>query len=395
MPKKLWSKSIGERGNKARLYEPRENAPLMISVYRNGKEERVSLGHKDKQQAIKDAHALLAGLADRARALERERLTLGLLRELYVASPVHREKKARTQKDDERRLERVVRFFGPRTEADALTQSDVLRFNRARSAGSGDIEGAKPGRRVRARTVEADLVALQTMLNWATRERAPNGKRLLFENPLFGIRLPREKNPVRPVLTHERYTALLKVAGDVHPLLATALIIAEGTGRRISAIRLLRWSDVEMSQPAIRWRAENDKRGYEQVVVCSADVADALRRARAITGNSEWVLPAPKNAERACDRHLLDSWLRRAYERAELTPEPGGLWHPIRRKWATERKPFPVKDVAAAGGWRDVQTLLRSYQQADEETIKHVVLNPRRVVSEGTNSQQKLTTNAA
>jgi hypothetical protein len=32
--------------------------------------------------------------------------------------------------------------------------------------------------------------------------------------------------------------------------------------------------------------------------------------------------------------------------------------------------------VAAAGGWRDKQTLLDSYQRADDETIKTVVLNP-------------------
>ena len=58
------------------------------------------------------------------------------------------------------------------------------------------------------------------------------------------------------------------------------------------------------------------------------------------------------------------------------------MWHAIRRKWATERKGYPVNDVAAAGGWRDVETLLTSYQQVDAETVKEIVLNPsRRIVS--------------
>jgi len=79
---------------------------------------------------------------------------------------------------------------------------------------------------------------------------------------------------------------------------------------------------------------------------------------------------------------LFGYWLRKAYELAEITPQPGGMWHPIRRKWATERKGYPVKDVAAAGGWKDEGTMLRSYQQADAETVRQVVLHPtQRIVS--------------
>jgi hypothetical protein len=35
-----------------------------------------------------------------------------------------------------------------------------------------------------------------------------------------------------------------------------------------------------------------------------------------------------------------------------------------------------VKDVAAAGGWKTEEVLVTSYQQADAETIKNVVLYP-------------------
>jgi hypothetical protein len=67
----------------------------------------------------------------------------------------------------------------------------------------------------------------------------------------------------------------------------------------------------------------------------------------------------------------------KAYEQAEIAQLPGGLWHTWRRKWATERKDLPLKDVAAAGGWRDFRTLLRSYQQVDSTTIVRVVLEGR------------------
>lgn len=84
----------------------------------------------------------------------------------------------------------------------------------------------------------------------------------------------------------------------------------------------------------------------------------------------------------SCGRHVLDGWLRKAYQLAGLSRQPGGMWHSLRRKWATERKGYPIKDVAFAGGWRTERTVLSSYQQADAETVRQVVLHPtQRVVS--------------
>ena len=58
------------------------------------------------------------------------------------------------------------------------------------------------------------------------------------------------------------------------------------------------------------------------------------------------------------------------------------MWHPLRRKWATERKGYPVNDMAFAGGWRTERTMLSSYQQVDAETVRQVVLHPtQRIVS--------------
>jgi hypothetical protein len=52
------------------------------------------------------------------------------------------------------------------------------------------------------------------------------------------------------------------------------------------------------------------------------------------------------------------------------------------RAAATERKGYPIKDVAFAGGWRTERTVLSSYQQADAETVRQVVLRPtKRLVS--------------
>ncbi len=316
--------------------------------------------------------------------MDQETLTIGMLAQLYLESPQHLSKKPRTQRADQRCLERVIAFLGSTRDVATLSESDVRRYTLARRQGDPTLKGVTPGRPVRDRAVELDLVMLMTALNWATRERTTTGRRLLRENPLTGVRLPKEKNPERPVMSHDVYLKLLEVAPCVHPLLPLALIVAEGTGRRISAWRNLVWDDVDFAAGTIRWRAEHDKKGFEQVVVMSDSVREALaaqQKVQAAIGMTA-VFPSPKDAMKPCSRHLLDDWLRRAYRLAQIVPQRRGMWHSIRRKRATERKGYPVKDVAAAGGWKTEEVLVTSYQQADAETIKNVVLRPtHRIVS--------------
>ena len=71
-----------------------------------------------------------------------------------------------------------------------------------------------------------------------------------------------------------------------------------------------------------------------------------------------WLFRSKHDASRPVDVFRMSRLLRSAYERAGLETLEGGLWHPWRRKWATERKDMPLRDVAEAGGWRDPNTLL-------------------------------------
>src|SRR5881628_1137730 len=373
--RRCWSKSIGERGHRVRLYKARPGGPIMRSVFVIGKEVRKSLGHRDKEKAVRQGYELHTALLANEQALDEHSLTLGLLADLYHESPAHLSKKPRTQRAESQILRRVVEFLGRTRRADTLSESDVKRYTMARRQGNAPPGRGRKSRRVGDRTIGADLEMLLRAIQWAVRERKTNGERLLKENPLVGVRLPSEKNPRRPVMKHNEYLRLLDVADRVHPLLKVALIVAEGTGRRLSAWRNLFWDDVDFEAGTIQWRAANDKKGYEQVVPMSNAVKRALtaaRRAQQTIGNTP-VYPAPKNPTQPCGRHVLDGWLRKAYQLAELTPHPGGMWHSLRRKWATERKGYPVKDVAFAGGWRTERTVLSSYQQADAETVRQVV----------------------
>ena len=52
--------------------------------------------------------------------------------------------------------------------------------------------------------------------------------------------------------------------------------------------------------------------------------------------------------------------------------------HAFRRKWATERKHHPRKDVARAGGWKSERTL-EIYETADPQTTLAVMEEPTKL----------------
>ena len=68
---------------------------------------------------------------------------------------------------------------------------------------------------------------------------------MLDSNPLRGLKLPKEKNPTRIVLSDEEYNAMLRVSGRVDWRFHVALVLAHETGDRIGAIRHLRWSGID------------------------------------------------------------------------------------------------------------------------------------------------------
>lgn len=164
--------------------------------------------------------------------------------------------------------------------------------------------------------------------------------------------------------------------------LSELLDLANGTGRRLSAICALRVGDLRLERPphgAIRWPADTDKQGIESLVPISPDVRAAIERAMRARGGagSGYVFPSPIDPTKPVSRHLADKWLRRAERLAGLEPQRGSLWHAYRRKWATERKHLPPTDVAAAGGWAGPESMQRSYQHADQATMLRVVLGAR------------------
>jgi integrase len=218
---------------------------------------------------------------------------------------------------------------------------------------------------------------LKGALNWA-KGVYEQGQPLLDRHPLEAYKIPGERDPKRPTVDETTVEGLLEVADQVHPFLSALIVLARSTGRRLSAILGLRWDDIDFASGRIRWRADTDKLRRTSVVPASRVALEALARFRAAhPGVGEVAIflhPKQKRQRgRPVDRHLAAYWLKRAYELSGLEKPDGSLWHAFRRMWATERKNLPVKDVAAAGGWKDIMTLMECYQQPEEETLRSVV----------------------
>lgn len=149
-----------------------------------------------------------------------------------------------------------------------------------------------------------------------------------------------------------------------------------GAGVQLDAVLFPSSSTSRTAQ--VRWPAATDKAGRETIIPVSPEVRGALdriMRERPGIGSAP-LFPSPGNDQKPVSRHLPDKWLWKVEKLAKLEPQMGSLWHAYRRKWVTERKHRPDVDVAAAGGWKGVETLKVAYQQSDPGTMLRVVLEP-------------------
>ena len=159
-------------------------------------------------------------------------------------------------------------------------------------------------------------------------------------------------------------------------------MIAEATGRRLGSIRQLVWEDIDFTRDTILWRADTDKKGKAWTVPMPATFRDEIKSFRVRLGSAfgSLVFPSHSDANVPVCKDVFSVLLRAAEEKAEQPKLDGSLWHAYRRGWATSRKHLPTADVAAAGGWSDVTTLIRCYQQADDDTVLRVMNEPRKIM---------------
>jgi integrase len=362
--RRRWSYSTGERGrNRVRAFEHSATGLIFLEFADSGHRKRIALGHRDRAAAKAKAEELAAALR-RVDVPASVAPTLLMLFDIYgrEMTPTKGES---AQRHDRRATQRFLEFLGPHRRVATLSRREWDGFIRWRRAGGDRRAGLAHGRPVRDRVVEADLRFLCTVLNWA----AAAG--LLDRNPLRGLPWPKERSPRRPMLADAEYRALSAVAPGVSETFALALVLAHETGHRISAVRRLRWSDVNWGQRTIRWRAEHDKIGFEHVTPLSPPALGALEQARRerLAVGEAWIVPAPEDPGRPCSIFRLRDWWQRAERRGGLERVPGRGWHSLRRKFATELKQVPLADLCYLGGWKSPQTVLACYQRPDQSTL--------------------------
>jgi integrase len=188
----------------------------------------------------------------------------------------------------------------------------------------------------------------------------------------------------RPVATLDRYEKLQAVAAQAHPALPVILALAHHTARRIRAILALRYRDLVLTRSkewphgGIVWPGMTDKQGREWVAPLNGAmraVLDAWLAAHPGIGDA-CLFPDPRTRTHPVLYDTASKWLRKAETLANIEKQNGTLWHGYRRGWAIARKNLPVQDVAAAGGWRNVNTVQQIYQAPDPSTMYVVVSQP-------------------
>ena len=374
------SYGAGEWGrNRVRVFPDPKTGLFQIEWREQGRRRSKSLGHRDWAQAKRQADEVAArghGASSPGEAhAEPAPLTLETLFDIY-GEEVTPTKGKGSRTYDRAATKMFLKFLGRARPAATLSQRDWDRFIRVRRSGKVGPSG-KP---VSDRTIEYDLKFLLAVLNWAGKSRDEEGRLLLESNPLRGLKLPKEKNPNRVMLTEAEYEALLRVSLEVDWRLRVALVLAHETGHRIGAIRQLRWSDVDIEGRTIRWRGEHEKTGYEHRTPVTTEAVAALEEARSRSQGTKIgpVLPSPRDPTQCVSVVSAHKWWKKAETLAGLEPRRGRGWHSLRRKFASDLMDLPLKVLCELGGWKKAQTVLRCYQQPDAVQLRKALDNRRR-----------------
>lgn len=424
-----WSLTLGFPGLSVRVMQRVPNGPFYRVLEQPGDRQNwKSLGTDNRAEAERRArlflHALIApgtrqdgsagvrspddhghpaGTAERPphpeTAPERAHLlTLREVADLYLGTSArHLANAPKTRADTVARVAWLTRGLGADRTVVSLTANDADRYAMMRRTGTGWPDG-NPSRPTRsARSAQADLQVLLAMLAFATKARTANGERVLHDHPLRGYSLPEEQNPRLPLTTYDRFARSRAALADfaeeawaegatdewrVWRLTDLALVLAEATGRRIGAIRQLDWGDIDRPERRIAWRPEADKRHIRgDIPAPSTLIATLTAFARELApAHGPVFARVPGQADTVCDTDTLADRLLRAEERAGLTKLEGGVWHPYRRKFATERQHHPLQAVMDAGGWRDSETLRKCYLKSTDDLLEAVMTTPMKVV---------------
>ena len=419
----LFDETVGRRGSTVRIQEETVGGQVILLAAEDPKVSGYSYRENLGFQVRDERGRLLKGAAERARKIAAEKSmlrvqgkkladvaaaedeaaaaeaaddrTVAEVFDLYRAEELpHRNISDVREEEIERSMGVWEGFLGPDFPLADFARGDWERFTRDRMSGALDSDGhvvtdfdaRKP---VSAATARLDLQGLRQVCRWAATWRIGRREFLLPLDPTAGLEMPEVGKSHRAAYDDAEVEALLGVADKIkwghgkdesreRAPFRELLVLAADTGRRIGAIVSLRcadWVPDEGSFGTLVWRAENDKMKTDwrsPVTPRVRETLEAWRKENPGIGEA-WMFPALES-----DGHVrvdqAGRWLAEAETEAGVEHVKFRGWHGLRRRWATKRKGLPAQDVAAAGGWRDVQVLQSVYQQTDPDTLERVVL---------------------
>lgn len=368
-----------------------------LDVRRGTRRERISAKTTVAAQAERHAVALAEAIA-RQQLLGVTTSTL-TLEQLFTSYWTHKGSalSGQWQRQAEAHRRDFIAVWGADCAVVEISQSKVDAYCRSRREA---YAAAREGAGLRDGALECDFRWLSSVMNWARRHKLPTGARLVHENPLADCKWPREKNVRRPVASAERYEKTLAETSAIDPTgrLRLSLAFARYTGHRVDAILSLHVSDVlrteadvraaleasgmnpddarHMPHGAVLWRPESDKMDLLHIAPISAPMRAELDLYLATLPRigAAPLFPAGRSPDGRLSRHTANKWLVKAERRAGLGKLTGGLWHPYRRLWATQRKHLPDVDVAQAGGWKGTKAMKLAYQQSTADGVLAAVV---------------------
>jgi len=194
---------------------------------------------------------------------------------------------------------------------------------------------------------------------------------------------PREKSPHRPGMTVELREGL--TSHQPNWQFGLALLLERETRRRNSSIRRLLWSDVDLSEETVTWRAELGKAGRSMVTALTPTAAEALTTAPSRGIGNTPVFPSATDPSRPTPRNTFQTWLRRAKlkwieaipesEREQLRRRLRGMgFHAekragVRDPWFRSLEP-QVQEILAGTNWT---TLKDVYDEVTLEDQRRVI----------------------
>lgn len=215
------------------------------------------------------------------------------------------------------------------------------------------------------RTQETHLKYMRAAVRWGFRKQ-----RWFDRDLLDGIDYPDYESESH-IYSDEEIAKLADAVGKVDPRLEAAFHLVTETGRRINAVRLLQWENVNLDERLVVWPAETDKAGR---IGRNRISEQTTQRLESLRNGSQWVFSG--EGKRPIGGGTLTRMLHRAEEEAEVPTLQGRGFHAIKH-WVVTKlyaKGWDFERIGQVTGNREWRVLADVYRRLTNQTLDEALV---------------------